>query len=88
MYELIKKRKKNWILIVTSMDPKFIREPLVMVNLNCNLDKLFCLAVNFDDLLLFDASNLDISMLPLLLSLPSPGDFDAMPTTVDLGFES
>lgn len=72
------------------MDPKFIgKSPPVIIDLDrmpergshhrrSHSDTSFRFAANFDDLLLFDPSDFDISNLPL----PSPVS-DAVPMTVD-----
>ncbi|CAJ1953081.1 unnamed protein product [Sphenostylis stenocarpa] len=76
------------------MDPKFIGKPPAAVDLDrmpergshhrrSHSDTSFRFAGNFDDLLLFDASDLDISTLPSPLPLPSPGASGAVPMTVD-----
>ncbi|BAU02092.1 Transcription factor VIP1 Protein sulfate UTILIZATION EFFICIENCY 3 VirE2-interacting protein [Vigna angularis] len=76
------------------MDPKFTGKPPLTVDLErmpergshhrrSHSDTSFRFAANFDDLLLFDASDLDISTLPSPLPLPSPGASGAVPIAVD-----
>lgn len=78
------------------MDPKFIGKPLAMVDLDrdrmsergshhrrSHSDTSFRFAANFDELLLFDPSDLDISGLPSPLPLPSPVSAGLVPMSVD-----
>lgn len=76
------------------MDPKFIGKPPATLDLDrmpergshhrrSHSDTSFRFAANFDDLLLFDASDLDISTLPSPLPLPSPGASGTVPIPVD-----
>ncbi|KAL2577527.1 hypothetical protein AAZV13_16G140200 [Glycine max] len=77
------------------MDPKFIGKPLAMVDLDrdrmsergshhrrSHSDTSFRFAANFDELLLFDPSDLDISGLPSPLPLPSQGAGGVVPMSV------
>lgn len=76
------------------MDPKFIGKPPATVDLDrmpergthhrrSHSDTSFRFAANFDDLLLFDPSDLDISGLPSPLPLPSPVSAGVVPMSVD-----
>ncbi|KAK7315221.1 hypothetical protein VNO77_33758 [Canavalia gladiata] len=76
------------------MDPKFIGKPPGTVDIErmpergshhrrSHSDTSFRFAANFDDLLLFDPSDLDISNLPSPLPLPSPVASGVVPMTVD-----
>ncbi|KAG5108827.1 hypothetical protein JHK84_045734 [Glycine max] len=77
------------------MDPKFIGKPLAMVDLDrdrmsergshhrrSHSDTSFRFPANFDELLLFDPSDLDISGLPSPLPLPSQGAGGVVPMSV------
>ncbi|KAK7380466.1 hypothetical protein VNO78_32977 [Psophocarpus tetragonolobus] len=77
------------------MDPKFVRKAAAaMVDLDrmpergthhrrSHSDTSFRFAANFDDLLLFDASDLDISALPSPLPPPSPAGVGPMAVDSD-----
>lgn len=76
------------------MNQKFIGKPPATVDLDrmpergshhrrSHSDTSFRFAANFDDLLLFDPSDFDISGLPSPLPLPSPVSAGVVPMSVD-----